>query len=169
MGPPAGQDKDGLLVKRMGEAVDGEYRNTGRYRAPTFASISSANTRLCSSWSSTERRPIAASLRVADTIPKGLRGLPGRRSAHGSPTVILAKTIKGYGLGEAGEGRNITHQQKKLNEESWASSAPASAFPSPTNPRLPFYKPPRQQGNAVPAERRKALGGFVPRGVRAAV
>src|SRR5205807_7410141 len=35
----------------------------------------------------------------------------------GSPTIILAKTIKGYGLGEAGEGKNITHQQKKLNEE----------------------------------------------------
>jgi pyruvate dehydrogenase E1 component len=37
--------------------------------------------------------------------------------SKGSPTVILAQTIKGYGLGEAGEGRNITHQQKKLNEE----------------------------------------------------
>jgi pyruvate dehydrogenase E1 component len=38
--------------------------------------------------------------------------------AHkGAPTVILAKTIKGYGLGEAGEGRNVTHQQKKLNEQ----------------------------------------------------
>ena len=53
--------------------------------------------------------------------------------AHQSaPTVILAKTIKGYGMGEAGEGKNITHQQKKLTRTKSAFSAPASVSPSRT-------------------------------------
>ena len=47
---------------------------------------------------------------------KSVRGVQSRGGSWGSPTVILAKTVKGYGLGEAGEGRNVTHQQKKLNE-----------------------------------------------------
>src|SRR6202011_5487092 len=61
----------------------------------------------------------------------------------GSPTVILARTIKGYGLGESGEGRNITHQQKKLNEEELREFR--SRFGIPINDeevaQAPFYKP----------------------------
>jgi pyruvate dehydrogenase E1 component len=50
----------------------------------------------------------------------------------GQPTVILARTIKGYGIGEAGEGKNITHQQKKLNEDELRAFRTASASRSPT-------------------------------------
>ena len=75
---------------------------------------------------------------------------PTRRpsSTKGAPTVILAKTIKGYGLGEAGEGRNITHQQKKLNEEELrAVPHPLRHSRSPTSDvaQAPFYRPPDGQ------------------------
>jgi pyruvate dehydrogenase E1 component len=68
-----------------------------------------------------------------------------RASEHtGSPTVILAKTIKGYGLGEAGEGRNYTHQQKKLNEEELVKLRERFQIPIPeeTVTTVSFYRPP---------------------------
>src|SRR5204863_5653156 len=62
----------------------------------------------------------------------------------GSPTVILAKTIKGYGLGEAGEGRNVTHQQKKLNERELRYFRDRLGIPIREQDfaETPFYKPP---------------------------
>jgi pyruvate dehydrogenase E1 component len=89
----------------------------------------------------------------------------------GSPTVILAKTIKGYGLGEAGEGRNVSHQQKKLNEEELREFR--SRFSIPISDEdvgaAPFYKPAADSREALYLrERREALDGFVPeRRVRA--
>jgi pyruvate dehydrogenase E1 component len=83
----------------------------------------------------------------------------------GAPTVILAKTIKGYGLGEAGEGKNITHQQKKLNDEELKMFR--SRFGIPLSDEqlhgAPFYRP----GDDSPEikymqERRKQLGGYMP-------
>ena len=56
---------------------------------------------------------------AAGTIPtRSTRPTPRPSSIRGQPTVILAKTVKGYGMGEAGEGQNITHQQKKMGEDS---------------------------------------------------
>ena len=93
-------------------------RRSRRATAPTCASTSSASTRSCSRWSRTcpttrsGRSTAAATTRRRSTPPTP------RPCAHtGQPTVILAKTIKGYGMGEAGEGQNITHQQKKMTEE----------------------------------------------------
>ena len=62
----------------------------------------------------------------------------------GAPTVILAKTVKGYGLGEAGEGRNITHQQKKLNERELREFRTRFDIPLPDEEvvETPFYRPP---------------------------
>ena len=62
---------------------------------------------------------------------------------QGSPTVILAQTIKGYGLGEAGEGRNITHQQKKLNEQELLQFRSRFGIPLSDDDavKAPFYKP----------------------------
>src|SRR5206468_2701440 len=86
----------------------------------------------------------------------------------GQPTVILAKTVKGYGLGEAGEGRNITHQQKKLNEKELREFR--ARFNIPISDEViaetPFFRPP-----ANSPERqyllgaRKKLGGFLPQRV----
>ncbi|MBI1956453.1 MAG: pyruvate dehydrogenase (acetyl-transferring), homodimeric type, partial [Acidobacteria bacterium] len=83
----------------------------------------------------------------------------------GSPTVILAKTIKGYGLGEAGEGRNVTHQQKKLNEEELLVFRRRFQIPIPEQniAETPFYRPPEDsEERRYLRERRKALGGFLP-------
>ena len=82
-----------------------------------------------------------------------------------SPTVILAKTIKGYGLGEAGEGRNVTHQQKKLNEYELRHFRSRFDIPIPDAdiPEAPFYLPARDSEEiAYLKERRAALGGYMP-------
>ena len=83
----------------------------------------------------------------------------------GGPTVILAKTIKGYGLGEAGEGRNVTHQQKKLNEKELREFR--TRFGVPINDEevadTPFYRPSKESPEIkYLLERRKTLGGFIP-------
>ena len=89
----------------------------------------------------------------------------------GSPTVILAKTIKGYGLGEAGEGRNITHQQKKINDEELSIFRSRFGIPIPDEELhdAPFYRPPDDSPEVqYMQERRKQLGGYLPeRKVRA--
>ena len=89
----------------------------------------------------------------------------------GAPTVILAKTVKGYGMGEAGEGRNITHQQKKLNERELREFRSRFDIPLPDEEvvETPFYRPPLDSPETqYLLERRKQLGGFVPeRKVRA--
>ncbi len=83
----------------------------------------------------------------------------------GRPTVILAKTIKGYGLGEAGEGRNVTHQQKKLNEVELREFRTRFGIPISDEDvaKAPFYRPPEDSPEMQYLhERRKALGGYVP-------
>lgn len=84
---------------------------------------------------------------------------------EGSPTVILARTIKGYGLGEAGEGKNITHQQKKLNEQEMREFRDRFDIPIPDKkiPEAPFYRPPEDSEEIqYLMERRNKLGGFIP-------
>jgi pyruvate dehydrogenase E1 component len=83
----------------------------------------------------------------------------------GQPTVILARTIKGYGLGEAGEGKNITHQQKKMNESDLRSFRSRFGIPISDDEiaEAPFYRPPEDSTELqYLRERRKALGGYVP-------
>ena len=85
---------------------------------------------------------------------------------RGSPTVILARTIKGYGLGEAGEGKNITHQQKKLNEEELSEFRSRFGIPISDEDiaQAPFYKPQDDSPEITYLqERRRALGGAVPK------
>jgi pyruvate dehydrogenase E1 component len=84
---------------------------------------------------------------------------------HGKPTVILAKTIKGYGLGEVGEGRNVTHQQKKLNEDELRAFRSRFGIPISDDEvaKAPFYRPPEDSEEMrYLRERRAALGGQVP-------
>jgi pyruvate dehydrogenase E1 component len=84
----------------------------------------------------------------------------------GAPTVILAHTIKGYGLGEAGEGRNITHQQKKLNEQEIAHFRTRFEIPIPEEAarNAAFYRPPNDSPEmAYLQERRRQLGGYLPK------
>jgi pyruvate dehydrogenase E1 component len=83
----------------------------------------------------------------------------------GQPTVILARTIKGYGIGEAGEGKNITHQQKKLNEEELKAFRTRFGIPIGDDDvvKAPFYRPADSSPEmGYMMDRRKQLGGFVP-------
>src|SRR6185369_10297937 len=84
----------------------------------------------------------------------------------GAPTVILARTIKGYGLGEAGEGKNITHQQKKMNEDELRAFRTRFGIPvsDAEISKTPFYRPSEDSIEIkYMLERREALGGFVPK------
>jgi pyruvate dehydrogenase E1 component len=112
------KDRDGLLVKRMGEVVDGEYQKytveSGQYIREHFFGADPRLLELVAHLSDDQVRK----LRLGGHDPEKVYAAYKAAVEHkGSPTVILARTIKGYGLGEAGEGKNITHQQKKLNED----------------------------------------------------
>ncbi|MBZ5662904.1 MAG: pyruvate dehydrogenase (acetyl-transferring), homodimeric type [Acidobacteriia bacterium] len=160
------RDTEGLLAKRVGEMVDGEMQKlsieSGAYvREHVFGS----DPRLLKM---VEDYPDEAlrTLRQGGHDPRKVYAAYKAAVEHtGSPTVILARTIKGYGLGESGEGRNITHQQKKLNEEELREFR--SRFGIPINDdqlhETPFYRPPDDSREIqYLRERRQALGGYVP-------
>ncbi len=165
--PLLARDATGLLRQRMEEAVDGDYQayaaNEGGFVREHFFG----------------KYPELAEM-VADMSDEDLWRL--KRGGHdpqkvyaayaaavkhqGQPTVILAKTIKGYGMGEAGEGQNITHQQKKMGEEALRQFRDRFNIPISDEQldELPFYRP--EEDSAVMRylrERRSALGGFLPR------
>jgi pyruvate dehydrogenase E1 component len=164
--PLFADDVDGRLVKRMGEIVDGQYQKysvePGGYIREHFFGASP------------ELREMVAHL-TDDQLQKMKRGghdpekvYAAYRAAadhEGSPNVILAKTIKGYGLGEAGEGRNITHQQKKLNEDELREFRARFGIPIGDEELKDalFYRPPEDSPEIQYLhERRKALGGYLP-------
>ena len=116
--PLIDKDNDGLLVKRMGEVVDGEYQKytveSGQYIREHFFGADPELLQMVEHLSDEQ----LFKLRLGGHDPKKVHAAYNAAMEHqGSPTVVLARTIKGYGLGEAGEGKNITHQQKKLNED----------------------------------------------------
>jgi pyruvate dehydrogenase E1 component len=160
------RDVDGLLVRRLGEMVDGEFQKlvveSGAYvRQQVFGT----DPRLMKM---VENVPDEAlrTLRQGGHDPRKVYAAYKAAVDHtGSPTVILARTIKGYGLGESGEGRNITHQQKKLNEEELREFR--SRFGIPINDDqladTPFYRPPEESREIQYLRaRRRDLGGYVP-------
>ena len=164
------RDTDGLLVKRMGEVVDGEYQRyvveDGAYLRKHFWG---ADPRLLEMVRHLSRRRAEGAARRRPRSAQGLQRLPRGGDAQGGPTVILARTIKGYGLGEAGEGKNITHQQKKMNEADLLH-VPRSVRHSDSRRShrrravLPAGRDQRRRSQYM-RERRQALGGFVPRRV----
>ncbi|HWI55994.1 MAG TPA: pyruvate dehydrogenase (acetyl-transferring), homodimeric type, partial [Bacillota bacterium] len=111
-------DKSGLLIRRMEEAVDGDYQKysvePGSYTRKHFFGKYPELLELVNHLSDEQIQKL---LRGGHDSRKVYAAYKAAVEHKGRPTVILAKTIKGYGLGEAGEGRNITHQQKKLNEK----------------------------------------------------
>ncbi len=116
--PLLAADSEGLLVKRMEEAVDGEYQvfksRDGAYVREHFFGADPELARMVEDWSDAE----IFSLNRGGHDPQKVYNAYAQAVAHtGQPTVILAKTIKGYGMGESGEGQNITHQAKKMNEK----------------------------------------------------
>jgi pyruvate dehydrogenase E1 component len=160
------RDHEGLLAKRLGEMVDGEMQKltveSGAYvRQQVFGGDPSLLKMV-------EDMPDEAlrTLRQGGHDPRKVYAAYKAAYDHrGSPTVILARTIKGYGLGESGEGRNITHQQKKLNEEELREFR--SRFGIPVSDEqlaeTPFYRPAEDSREIqYMRARRQALGGYVP-------
>ncbi len=160
------RDTSGLLLKRMEECVDGEYQNFkargGAYTRKEFFGKYPELLKLVEDKSDEE----IAKLRRGGHDPVKVYNAYKRATEHkGQPSVILAKTVKGYGLGEAGEGKNITHQQKKLNEEElfYLSGRFGLNLPKETIQSISLVKPaddaPEMQ---YLRKRREALGGYLP-------
>jgi len=161
------KDKTGLLMRRMEEVVDGEYQKyivePGSYIRRNFFGKYK------------ELLPLVHHL-TDDQLKRLMRGGHDSKKvyaaydfavnkAQGRPTVILAKTVKGYGLGEAGEGRNPSHQQKKLNERELREFRGRFKVPIGDDviADMPFYRPPQDSPESkYLLARRKALGGFLP-------
>lgn len=160
-------DTQGLLVKRMNEVVDGQYQKysveDGGYARKDFFGVHPDLLKLVEHLSDEQIRK----LRRGGHEPDKVNAAYDAALKHkGQPTVILAKTIKGYGLGEAGEGRNMTHQQKKLNEEEMIKFRDRFDIPIVKDKvkDIPFYRP---EAGSVEAEYlrecRERLGGEVPK------
>jgi pyruvate dehydrogenase E1 component len=160
------RDKSGQLIKRMEEAVDGDYQKysvePGSYTRRHFFGKYPELLELVNHLTDEQIHKL---LRGGHDTRKVYAAYKAAVEHQGRPTVILAKTVKGYGLGEAGEGRNITHQQKKLNEKELREFR--ARFNVPISDEViaetPFYRPPvDSQETKYLLEHRKALGGFLP-------
>ncbi len=165
--PIFAKDTEGILARALGTLVDGEYQKfsveSGDYIRRRLLAHEPKLEPLLALLTDQQLRKI----KRGGHDPLKVHAAYHRAVNHtGSPTVILAKTVKGYGLGESGEGKNITHQQKKLNEEElWEFRG---RFGIPISDEeiayAPFYAPP-DDSPAIQylRGRRAALGGPIPR------
>ncbi len=162
--PLIARDTSGLLYKRMEECVDGEYQaykaKDGAYVREHFFGKYPELKEMVSNMSDED---IWRLNRGGHDPHKVYAAYAAAIKHTGQPTVILAKTVKGYGMGEAGEGQNITHQQKKMGEK--ALKAFRDRFNIPITDEeindAPFYKPAEDSEEAQYMKaRRKELGGY---------
>ena len=161
------RDTKGLLLRRMEEVVDGEYQ--------ALKAVNGAYVREHFFGKYPELKQLVASMSDDDIWrlnrgghdPHKVYAAYARAMAHtGQPTVILCKTVKGYGMGEAGEGKMITHQQKKLGEDALRHFRDRFNLPIPDAdlPSAPYYRPPEDSPEMkYLRERTAAMGGFLPR------
>jgi pyruvate dehydrogenase E1 component len=160
------KDTSGLLRKRMEECVDGEYQDfkskDGAYVRQQFFGKYPETAALVQDWTDDE----IWALRRGGSDPVKVYAAYASAAKHsGEPTVILAKTVKGYGMGEAGEGQMITHQQKKMGLEALRKFRDRFSIPVTDSnlEQIPFLTLP--EGSAEQRylqERRKQLGGSLP-------
>ena len=159
-------DKTGLLVKRMGEVVDGEYQKytveSGAYIRKEFFGKYPELLKLVERYSDDQ----LCKLKRGGHDPEKVYAAYKAATEHkGSPTVILAATIKGYGLGAAGEGQNITHQQKKLDQKQLGEFRTRFGIPISDSEveECPFHRPAQDSPEIhYILEQRKRLGGSLP-------
>ena len=159
------KDRDGILLKRMEECVDGQYQDfkskDGAYVREHF-------------FNSPELKALVEDL-TDDEVWKLSRGghdpfkvyaaYAAAVSHRDQPTVILAKTVKGYGMGESGEGQMIAHQAKKMTVDALRQFRDRFDIPVPDEElaALPFLSLPKESPEfAYLQERRAALGGYLP-------
>jgi pyruvate dehydrogenase E1 component len=164
--PLLAQDTKGLLLKRMEEAVDGDFQKyvvePGSYTRKHFFGRSPELLEMVNSLTDDQVRKLRRGGHDPQKVYAAYKAAVDHR---GAPTVVLAKTVKGYGLGEAGEGRNVTHQQKKLNERELRGFRARFEIPISDEEvvEMPFYRPAEESPEVQYLfERRRALGGFVP-------
>ncbi len=164
--PLLARDQKGLLRRLMDECVDGEYQNFkakgGAYTREHFFGKYSELRELVANMSDEE---IWRLNRGGHDFVKVWNAYASATATRGQPTVILAKTVKGFGLGKAGEAQNPTHQQKKLDDE--ALKAFRDRFNIPVSDdeiaSLPFKRPAEDSEEMrYLRERRGALGGYLP-------
>lgn len=164
--PLLAADKDGLLQKRMEECVDGEYQaykaNDGAYvREHFFGKYPELQERM----KDFSDEDIWRLNRGGHDSQKVYAAYASAVEHRGRPTVILAKTIKGYGMGDAGEGLNITHQQKKMTIEQVRVFRDRFNIPISDDKidSLPFYRPAEDSPEIqFIRKQREALGGYLP-------
>ena len=164
--PLLAKDRDGLLVKRMGEITDGQYQKyfveSGAYFRQNFFGTDPRLLKMVEHLSDDQLEK----MRLGGHDPLKVHAAYKAAMEHkGAPTVILAKTIKGYGLGESGEGKNITHQQKKINDDELALFRSRFGIPIPDEQLhdAPFYRPSDDSLEIqYMQDRRKTLGGYMP-------
>ena len=164
--PLLAKDHDGVLAKRMGEVVDGQYQKyaveSGAYLREHFFGTDPRLLDMVKHLSDDQLKRMKLGghdpLKVYNAYKRAVE-------TTGQPTVILARTIKGYGMGEAGEGKNVTHQQKKMNESDLRSFRTRFGIPISDEQikDAPFYRPAEDSIELqYVRERRKALGGYLP-------
>ncbi len=164
--PLLAADESGALVRRMEETIDGQYQkysvSPGSYIRKHFFNDNKELRDLVDHLTDDQ---LARLGRGGHDPAKVYAAFKAATETRGVPSVILAKTIKGYGLGEAGEGRNVTHQQKKLNEKELREFR--DRFNIPVSDEeiadAPFYRPHVHSPEMrYLRERRRELGGFLP-------
>jgi pyruvate dehydrogenase E1 component len=160
------RDSSGLLLKRMEECVDGDYQNFkargGAYVRKEFFGKYPELLKIVEDKSDDQLARLA---RGGHDPVKVFNAYKRAVEHRGQPTVILAKTVKGYGLGEAGEGKNITHNQKKLNEQELAYLAQRFDLNFTENvvQEIRFIRPAEDSAEAKYLKaRRESLGGYLP-------
>ena len=160
-------DTEGLLAKRMGEVVDGQYQKyaveSGAYVREHFWGAHPKLLEMVKHLSDEQLKKLT--LGGHDPV-KVYNAYKRATETKGQPTVILARTIKGYGVGESGESKNVAHNQKKLNDAELVAFRTRFGIPISDEDvtKAPFYKPAAGSVEATYiAERRKAMFGPVPK------
>ena len=164
--PLLARDKDGALRKIMLDTLDGDYQafkaNDGAFVRKNFFGRDPKALELVSKMSDED---IWALRRGGHDAQKVYAAFHRAHNSKGQPTVLLVKTVKGYGMGRAGEGKNTAHQTKKLSDDDIRYMRDRFNIPIPDSelPKVPFYKP----ADDTPEmkylhERRQALGGYLP-------
>jgi pyruvate dehydrogenase E1 component len=167
--PLLAQDREGALVNLMNTTLDGDYQTykaeSGQYVRDNFFGRDPRTAAMVASWSNDQ---VWGLKRGGHDYRKLFAAYTAAMQANGKPTVILAKTVKGWTLGSTFEGRNSTHQMKKMSFEDIVTFRDRLGIPIPDSQldkyTPAYYKPADDSEEAkYMAERRAALGGSIPR------
>ncbi len=161
------RDKSGKLKQLMMETLDGDYQamkaNDGAFVRKNFFGKYPETAKLVEHMSDEEVFELRRGGHQPEKVYAAFHA--AHHNKTGQPTVLLVKTVKGYGMGKAGEGKNTVHQTKKLSDEDIKYIRDRFSIPIPDSelPKLPYYKPAEDTPEMrYLHERRKALGGYLP-------